>query len=154
MFLPVCNQAQCELKPHMQMTLVAPVSCRSSDTSARATVTLLMAVKWQRLVCLCNLWHGNSKASGKLKGDTHQCLNQLGNCAKLIKSSFPDQTQVRKSEPQTPKTKFLLRLLSTSISFNLLLGRTQESDPQDTPAREKEETSKTRSRTAKAKTES
>ena len=133
----------------MQMTLVAPVSCRSSDTSARATVTLLMAVKWQRLVCLCNLWHGNSKASGKLKGDTHQCLNQLGNCAKLIKSSFPDQTQVRKSEPQTPKTKFLLRLLSTSASFNLLLGRTQESDPlrQDTPAREREGEKKLQAKT-------
>ena len=62
--------------------------------------------------------------------------------ATMIKSSFLDRTQVRKSEPQIPKTKFLLRLLSTSASFNLLLGRTQESDPlrQDTPAREKEET--------------
>ena len=47
--------------------------------------------------------------------------------ATMIKSSFLDRTQVRKSEPQIPKTKFLLRLLSTSASFNLLLGRTQES---------------------------
>ena len=62
----------------------------------------------------------------------------------MIKSRFLDQTQVRKSEPQIPKTKFLLRLLSASASFSLLLGRTQESDPlrQDTPAREKEETPK------------
>ena len=63
-----------------------------------------------------------------------------------------DQTQVRKSEPQIPKTQFRLRLLSTSASFNLLLGRTQESDPlrQDTPAREKEETP-SENQTTKAK---
>ena len=61
----------------------------------------------------------------------------VAGAALLIKSSFLDQTQVRKSEPQKPKTKFLLSLRGTSAGFNLLLGRTQESDPlrQDTPAK-------------------
>ena len=73
-------------------------------------------------------------------------IQAFSRCSCVIKSSFLDQTQVRKLEPQIPKTKFLLRLQSTSVSFNLLLGRTQESDPlrQDTPAREKEETPKPR----------